>query len=216
MDWASLGWDSVQYANWLAGLPQDLQKQLAQCLPYGIAHKLQPGPRKEDEPWDMSSGEVTELLGELGLLPLYGQTFAEYGLRYIYQLTSNGPEAMEVMLRELGELGWCSAKGQCHCTALSVIPALALAGVTRDHRDRLVLLALSPRPCGSNGRAFSRDFLAACRPAHAATMGAENLGPLLYSIVRFIKPCHVVEVRKLSLWVICMGAALFQANNGQP
>jgi hypothetical protein len=121
---------------------------------------------------------VSELLSELGLLPLYAETFAEYGLESVSQLTCDGHEAMDVRLRELG--------------------------VTRDHRDRLLSLAFSPRPCGSSGGAFSRDFLAAVRPAHAAAMGAENLGPLLYSLLRFIKPRHVVEVGAgyTSLWLL--------------
>ena len=117
-------------------------------------------------------------MSELGLLPLYAETFAEYGLESVSQLTCDGHEAMDVRLRELG--------------------------VTRDHRDRLLSLAFSPRPCGSSGGAFRRDFLAAVRPAHAAAMGAENLGPLLYSLLRFIKPRHGVEVGAgyTSLWLL--------------
>jgi hypothetical protein len=120
-------------------------------------------------PWRMSQGSVSELLSEVGLLELYGETFAEYGLTRAEQLSGGGAEAMEATLRELG--------------------------VTRDHRERLLVLALSPRPCGSSGRAFSREFLAACRPAHSAAMGAENIGPLLYALLRFVKPQHVVEAR---------------------
>jgi hypothetical protein len=71
--------------------------------------------------------------------------------------------------------------------------------MTRNHRDKLVLLAFSARPCGTTGGVFSHDFLAAIRPAHAAAMGAENLGPMLYALLRFIKPRHVVEVRAWAL-----------------
>jgi len=162
MDWAALKWSSAQHVAWLCGLPAELRKQLEAHVPAADVDRAPPPP------WDMASGPVTELLSELGLLKLYGETFAEYELTVIGQLTVDGPEAMEATLRELG--------------------------VTRDHRDKLVLLAFSPRPCGSSGGVFSRDFLAACRPAHAAAMGAENLGPLLYSLLRFVKPRHVVEV----------------------
>lgn len=212
MEWSTLGWDGGQYAVWLASLPAKLQKELQGKLPSQASTDRHAGVQPADaplnaSPWDMSSGPVKELLSELGLLQLYGQTFAEYGFTKISQLTCDGPPGMHAMLRELG--------APCHPpTAHGTDPLCnrrksarraqrrfadkvrsGCTGVTRDHRDKLVLLAFSARPCGTSGGVFSHDFLAACRPAHAAAMGAENLGPLLYALVRFVKPCHVVEVR---------------------
>jgi len=76
--------------------------------------------------------------------------------------------------------------------------------VTYDHRDKVRNLAFSARPCGANGGAWSSAFLAACRPLHAAHMGCENMGPLLYSLARFIKPRRVLEVGAgyTSIWLL--------------
>jgi hypothetical protein len=107
MLWSQLGWDGAQYAAWLTNLPTDLQKELQDKLPAQSPTGGHVGVQSADAspnalPWDMSSGPVKELLSELGLLPLYGQTFAEYGLTKINQLTSSGPDGMHALLCELG------------------------------------------------------------------------------------------------------------------
>jgi hypothetical protein len=97
VDWSSLGWNGAQYAGWLANLPANLQMELQDQLP---AQAGSDGP--DTSPWDMAAGPVSELLSELGLLSLYGQTCAEYGLIKISQLTIGGPDGMHAMLHELG------------------------------------------------------------------------------------------------------------------
>ena len=173
LDWTALGWEGSSYASFLGRLPAPLQEQLAAHLPAPAAAAL-----TTPAPWDMSAGSTEELLSELGLSALYGETLSEYGLERLHQLTSGGRDAMESTLRDLG--------------------------VTRDHRDKLIRLAFSARPCGSMGGAFSLPFLAACRPAHAAAMGAENVGHLLYSLLRFMKPRNVVEIGAgyTTLWLL--------------
>ena len=65
-------------------------------------------------------------------------------------------------------------------------------------------LAASARPCGALGGAWSARFLSACRGAHDAHMGCENMGPLLYALCRFAKPRRVLEIGAgyTSLWLL--------------
>lgn len=118
------------------------------------------------------------LLEELQLAKLYLPTFDEYEVTSTSQLTALTHEELQDRLRRLG--------------------------VTRDHRDRISRLALSPRPCGASGSCFDRSFLSALRPLHAQHMGCENMGLLLYSLIRFVKPQHVLEVGAgyTSLWIL--------------
>jgi len=49
-------------------------------------------------------------------------------------------------------------------------------------------------PSGADGGIWSAQFLASAAPLYDMHMGVENMGPLLYSIVRFVKPLQVLEV----------------------
>lgn len=58
---------------------------------------------------------------------------------------------------------------------------------------------LSPLDAGpplglTEGSLFSRRWIEATRPLYELQMGTENMGPLLYSIIRFHKPVKVLEV----------------------
>lgn len=44
------------------------------------------------------------------------------------------------------------------------------------------------------GRAFDGAWLEAVEPLYSLHMGCENMGPLLYSLVRFVKPAHSLEI----------------------
>ncbi len=129
-------------------------------------------------PWDARAGSARELLEETKLAPLYESLFDEYAIENIEQIAAGGRDAADARLRDLG--------------------------VTRDHRDKMLTLAFSARPCGASGGAYSPAFLAACRRLHSAHMGAENIGPLLYALCRFVKPSRVVEVGAgyTSLWLL--------------
>ena len=86
-------------------------------------------------------------------------------------------------------MDWKPLEGQSYCD---------------DHRDKIAALALSPRPCGASGGCWDASFLRSNRPLHSAHMGCENMGPMLYSLVRFIKPRKVLEVGAgyTSIWIL--------------
>ena len=44
------------------------------------------------------------------------------------------------------------------------------------------------------GGVYDQEFLSAVQPLYDMHMGVENMGPLLYSLIRFHKPRHVLEV----------------------
>lgn len=160
IDWSTAlrGWTFADVLTAFEALPESLQQPLHAAL------TTAPKPVPPPAPWAVAGGSVSWLLDELGLSGLYGSTFAEYGVETVAQMLGpkgGDPSALIASLRELG--------------------------VTRDHRDKIERLARSPRPCGANGGCFDRAFLAACRPLHAQHMGCENMGPLLYSLVRFTK-----------------------------
>ncbi|CAM9709878.1 unnamed protein product [Chrysoparadoxa australica] len=46
----------------------------------------------------------------------------------------------------------------------------------------------------TSGGVFSPSFLEAAKPLYKITMGCENMGTLLYSLIRFSKPKRVVEI----------------------
>ena len=134
---------------------------------------------KPPMPHTVAAGSVDDLLLECGeqILP-YKPTFAEYELQRASQLSSLGPAGLEELLSELG--------------------------VTRDHRDKIVALALSERPMGASGGCFDPRFLRVARPLHTQHMGCENMAPLLYALARFTKPRRVLEVGAgyTSLWLL--------------
>lgn len=47
---------------------------------------------------------------------------------------------------------------------------------------------------GTRGAIYDDDFLDLIQPLYDMHMGVENMGPLLYSLVRFLKPLHVLEI----------------------
>ena len=127
-----------------------------------------PQVSRPSPPWTVGGGSVRWVLDELKLSSLYGPTFDEYGVISADQLAACGRVELQARLRTLG--------------------------VTSDHRNRIERLVFSPRPCGANGAAYNQQFLAACRPLYAQHMGCENMGPLLYSLARFVKPSCCLEV----------------------
>ena len=73
----------------LAAAVLKLEERVASDAPSDVADESVlaaacPGPS------DMAAGSMDELLGELGLAPLYSQTFAEYELTTVAQLTRLG------------------------------------------------------------------------------------------------------------------------------
>jgi len=147
-------------------------------LPPATGPPPPPLPPPVPLPWSAAAGSMPWLLEELKLTTLYGATFEEYDIVTVDDLVSLGRDGMLSFLRELG--------------------------VTWDHRDKIEQLAFSPRPCGASGGAYDPTFLRACRPLHVQHMGCENMGPLLYALVRFVKPGRVLEVGAgyTSLWLL--------------
>ena len=56
------------------------------------------------------------------------------------------------------------------------------------------LAALDAPPPGARGGIFDRRWLELAAKTHDPHMGAENLGPSLYALVRFVKPKTVLEI----------------------
>lgn len=172
LDWPSRlrGWTLADIENAFEKLPNDLQRELSAALPAT--------PPVRAPPSTVAGGSVAWLLDELKLAALYGETFEEYGLSVVQQLSDLDHDELAERLRDLG--------------------------VTQDHRDQIARLARSPRPCGASGGCFDRSFLHTCRPLHAQHMGCENMGPLLYSLIRFTKARQVLEVGAgyTSLWIL--------------
>jgi len=132
-------------------------------------------------PWEVAAGSTDELLRELGLEKRYGKVFQQEGLLHAQQLLGLGL-----------------------ATEPSMPQALQRLGVASEDAEAIAKLVASPRPCGTSGGAWNERFLSAVRPAHDAHMGCENMGPLLYSLCRFIKPRNVLEVGAgyTSLWLL--------------
>lgn len=62
-------------------------------------------------------------------------------------------------------------------------------------------MSVRPPPFGSAqaevafcGRALGRAWLEAVAPLYSRHMGCENMGPLLYSLARFVKPRSCLEI----------------------
>jgi len=49
-------------------------------------------------------------------------------------------------------------------------------------------------PRGSRGKIYDQQFLDMVAPLYDLHMGVENMGPMLYSLVRFIKPKNILEI----------------------
>lgn len=133
-------------------------------------------------PWTVGAGSVVELLRELGLEARYAECLAAAGLHRADDLLRLGEDALTKLLHGAG----------------------APAASDNDDARALLALAASARPCGASGAAWSERFLRACRSAHDAHMGCENMGPLLYALCRFVKPSRVLEVGAgyTSLWLL--------------
>jgi hypothetical protein len=54
--------------------------------------------------------------------------------------------------------------------------------------------AKASKPSGSSGGIYDAAFLKLVEPLYDMHMGVENMGPLLYTLVRFIKPQRVLEI----------------------
>jgi hypothetical protein len=54
--------------------------------------------------------------------------------------------------------------------------------------------AKATRPSGSTGGIYDPAFLELVKPLYDMHMGVENMGPLLYTLVRFVKPQRVLEI----------------------
>ena len=46
---------------------------------------------------------------------------------------------------------------------------------------------------GAAGGIYSQSFLEAVKPLYDLHMGTENMGPLLYTLLRFLKPMRVAS-----------------------
>jgi hypothetical protein len=80
---------------------------------------------------------------------------------------------------------------------------LSLLSSVRKMRDVLELHTVAERQCferrllertglrGSLGGLYNADFVRAVQPLWSFHMGAENMAPMLYNLVRFVKPCQV-------------------------
>ena len=53
---------------------------------------------------------------------------------------------------------------------------------------------LNPHPLSTQGALYDPAFLRVVSPLYDMHMGCENMGPLLYSLVRFLKPKRVLEI----------------------
>ena len=137
-------------AGWSVADTASWLHSLPATLQQQLHAQLPTGGGPPPPPWDAAAGSVPDLLTELGsTLKPYAATLAEYEYERVAQLQALGRDGLREELRSLG--------------------------VTPDHRDKLCSLAFTPRPCGSLGGAFSRDFLEAARPLHASHMGCENM-----------------------------------------
>lgn len=60
------------------------------------------------------------------------------------------------------------------------------------------------RPSGTRGGVYDESFLRIVQPLYDMHMGVENMGPLLYSLVRFLKPRSILEVGAgyTSIWIL--------------
>ena len=137
-------------AGWSVADTVSWLHSLPPALQQQLHARLPVGGGPPPPPWDAAAGSVPDLLMELGsALKPYAATLAEYEYERVAQLQALGRDGLREELRGLG--------------------------VTPGHRDKLCSLAFTPRPCGSLGGAFSRAFLEAARPLHAAHMGCENM-----------------------------------------
>ena len=137
-------------AGWSVADTVSWLHSLPPALQQQLHARLPVGGGPPPPPWDAAAGSVPDLLMELGsALKPYAATLTEYEYERVAQLQALGRDGLREELRGLG--------------------------VTPGHRDKLCSLAFTPRPCGSLGGAFSRAFLEAARPLHAAHMGCENM-----------------------------------------
>lgn len=143
---------------------------------------------------------MEELLRELGLSERWQDACSDAGLVHVEDLLKLGaPSPSGAGKRErLHEQVSREHAGHRIVTELDAL------GVTCEDAKAIAQLATSPRPSGASGGVWSERFLLACRPAHDAHMGAENIGPLLYALCRFVKPRRVLEVGAgyTSLWLL--------------
>jgi predicted O-methyltransferase YrrM len=117
----------------------------------------------------LSETSIASALAELSMSEKYLPTFAEYEL---------------VRVRQLLELG------EARCASM-----LAELGVTPNDIDRLIAYVFNAdRPNASCGALFSPAWLRVARDLYSPHMGCENMGPLLYQLVRFFKPSRALEI----------------------
>ena len=67
-------------------------------------------------------------------------------------------------------------------------------GLPKPDVDRIVGVVFARPIAGTVGGMYDATFLRTVKPLYDMHMGVENMGPLLYSLVRFIKPRHVLEI----------------------
>ena len=60
--------------------------------------------------------------------------------------------------------------------------------------DRMTAVMFARPVVSAQGGIYDQSFLRRVQPLYDMHMGVENMGPLLYSLVRFAKPRHVLEV----------------------
>ena len=118
--------------------------------------------------WSVRNCRMVQILAEFDLEALYAETFDECGIDSVESLCVHGRDDADDTLRGIG--------------------------VTPDHRDRILSLIFSCRPIGSVSSVFRSSFLRSVQPLYRQHMGVENMAPMLYALVRFVKPSRVMEV----------------------
>jgi predicted O-methyltransferase YrrM len=64
----------------------------------------------------------------------------------------------------------------------------------RGRKDEAKASEQQQQSLASSGSIYAPEFLEAVRPLYNLDMGCENMGPMLYSFLRFLKPNRVLEV----------------------
>jgi hypothetical protein len=133
---------------------------------------------------------------------------------------SDEPSALAAALRRAGVPWYFSMLAEADLNTLEAVraggaDALSEAGVEPQHAQAILAeleavrdvpavppesKGAGPSASGAACAAFTRGglynptFLQVAAPLYEQAMGAENLGPLLYSLVRFTKPHNVLEL----------------------
>ena len=98
----------------------------------------------------------------------YRALLADYGLASVASMRALGPSGLAAALQELQ--------------------------MPEQDVDRMTAVMFARPVVSAQGGIYDQSFLRRVQPLYDMHMGVENMGPLLYSLVRFAKPRHVLEV----------------------